>query len=58
VERVERAVTIANFNAKRKCTKVYMILSDKAIVWYESLQVDDLDLEDWDVIKKEFLKAH
>jgi hypothetical protein len=58
IERVERAATIANWDAKHKCTEVYMILCDKAIVWYESLQDDDLDLEDWDVIKKEFLKAY
>ncbi len=33
-----------------------MILRDKAIAWYESLQDDDPDLKDGDVVKKEFLK--
>ncbi len=35
-----------------------MILREKALVWYESLANDDLDLKDWDVVKKEFLKMY
>jgi hypothetical protein len=58
VERIERAAEIATWNAARKCTELYMILRDKAIVWYESLADDDLDLKDWDVDKKEFLKMY
>jgi hypothetical protein len=48
---------MANWDAKRKCTEVYMILDDKAIVWHKSLQDDNLDLEDWEAVKNEFLKA-
>jgi Retrotransposon gag protein len=56
IERIERAPVIATWNAELTCNKLYMILREKALVWYESLADDDLDLKDWDVVKKEFLK--
>ncbi len=57
IERVERAVEIAAWDAARKCNELYMILRDKALVWYDSLVDDELDLKDWDVVKKELLKT-
>jgi hypothetical protein len=35
-----------------------MILRDRAIIWLESLDDDEVDLKDWDVVKKEFLKMY
>jgi len=58
IERIDRARTIATWNAERTCNELYMILREKALVWYESLADDDLDLKDWDVVKKEFLKMY
>jgi hypothetical protein len=58
IDRIDRARTIATWNAERTCNELYMILRDKALVWYESLANDDLDLKDWDVVKKEFLKTY
>jgi hypothetical protein len=58
IERIERAAIIATWDNTHKITEFYMILRDKAIVWYESLQDEDLDLDNWDIIKKEFLKMY
>jgi hypothetical protein len=58
IERIDRAQTIATWNAERTCNELYMILRDKALVWYESLADDDLDLKGWDVVKKEFLNTY
>jgi hypothetical protein len=35
-----------------------MILRDRAIVWLEALDDDEVDLKDWDVVKNEFFKTH
>jgi hypothetical protein len=58
IERIERADTITTWDNAHKITEFYMILRDKAIVSYESLEDDDVDLRDWDVTKKEFLKMY
>ena len=58
IDRIDRARSIATWNTEHTCNKLYMILRDKALVWYESLADDDIDLKDWDVVKKEFLKAY
>jgi hypothetical protein len=58
IERIERGAEIATWDAARKCNELYMLLRDKALVWYESLIDDELDLKDWDVVKKEFLKTY
>jgi Retrotransposon gag protein len=35
-----------------------MCLRDRAISWYESLQEDNLNLDNWDVIKQEFMETY
>jgi hypothetical protein len=35
-----------------------MILRDRAIVWLESLDDDEVDLKDWDVVKNKYLKMY
>ena len=58
IERIERGAEIATWDAARKCNELYMLLRDKALVWYESMVDDELDLKDWDVVKREFLKTY
>jgi hypothetical protein len=57
IKRIDRAKAIATWNAERTCNELYMILREKALVWYESITDDDIDLKDWDVVKKEFRLA-
>jgi len=58
IKRIDRVKAIATWNAERTCNELYMILREKALVWYESITYDDIDLKDWDVVKKEFLKTY
>jgi len=58
IERIEKGAVIAAWDAARKCNELYMLLRDKAMVWYESLVDEELDLQDWDVVKREFLKTY
>jgi hypothetical protein len=50
IERITKATTLATWDDARKI-KFYMCLRDKAIIWWESLQDDDVDLDDWEVKK-------
>jgi hypothetical protein len=57
IERINKATTIAAWDNTRNIIKFYMCLRDKEIVWWESLQDDDVNLNNWDSVKKEFIKA-
>jgi hypothetical protein len=35
-----------------------MCLRDRAVAWWESLQEDNLDLADWDIVKREFMETY
>jgi len=60
VERLENAANIAGWNTdERKCTEFYMILRDRALVWWASLLEDaDINRAVWNDVKKEFLKSY
>jgi hypothetical protein len=45
IKRIERGAEIAAWDAACKCNKLYMLLRDTALVWYESLVDDELDLK-------------
>ena len=58
VDRLEKAAQIANWDQARKCNEFYMVLRDKALIWYESLEDAEVDVNVWDDVKKEFLAAY
>jgi len=60
LDRINRAAVIANWNTdERKCTEFYMILRDRALIWWDSLEnADNVDRDNWTEIQKEFLAAY
>jgi hypothetical protein len=52
VERVNDAATIAGWAINCNILKFKMCLRDRAVAWWESLQEDNLDLADWDIVKR------
>jgi hypothetical protein len=59
INRINKIPTFAGWGAARKVTEFVMYLHDATIIWWKLLDDDDdIDLEDWEVIKKEFLKAY
>jgi len=60
IERFEKAAHIANWdNDRRKCEEFYMILRDRALLWWDSLSnFDNVDRENWAQVKREFLAAY
>ena len=57
-QRIKRSADIATWANNRKITEFYMILRDKAVVSWESLEDDNLNQEDWDISKRQFLKTY
>jgi hypothetical protein len=60
IERFEKAANIANWdNDLRRCEEFYMILRDRALLWWDSLSnFDNVNRENWEHVKREFLAAY
>ncbi len=55
---VNDTATIGNWAADRKILEFKMCLRDRAVAWFEGLIEEGLDVNDWDVIKAEFLETY
>ena len=59
IDRIEHAGQIATWNNARKAEEFYMILRDRALIWYDSLEmIPGVDRGDWDTLKTQFLAAY
>ena len=60
MERIETAATIAGWNQDRQCKEFYMILRDRALVWWNSLDNEEVDNihTTWAELRKAFLNAY
>lgn len=58
IERIDRAAEIANWDGNRKCNELYMILRDRAIVWWNALADTDVVTTNWDQVKANFLACY
>jgi hypothetical protein len=58
IVRVNDTATIGNWAADRKILEFKMCLRDRAVAWFEGLIEEGLDVNDWDVIKAEFLETY
>lgn len=67
IERFETAAKIANWhitannedNQPRKCQHFYLLLRDKALQWWKSLEeTPEVNKKSWTDIKREFLEAY
>jgi hypothetical protein len=55
IDRIEDAAAIATWDEARKIRELKLCIRDWAIIWYKSLKDNNIDLTDWDDVKKEFL---
>ena len=59
LDRINRAAVIARWDTdERKITEFYMILRDRALIWWDSLEHSDIDRAVWADVQKEFLAAY
>lgn len=59
LDRINIAAAIATWNEQRRCQEFYMILRDKALIWWNTLDdIEDFDKENWDQVSREFRNAY
>jgi hypothetical protein len=61
MERLNRASVIAGWNDQRKCSEFYLILRDRAIHWWNSLdneEVPNITNDNWAELQAAFLRAY
>lgn len=58
LDRIVRAAAIANWDDARKLNEFYMILRERALVWWDSLADSDVDTANWNAVKAAFLATY
>ena len=58
IDRIEAAARIANWNEERRRQELYMILRGKALIWWASLEDTNIDRDNWNAVKTEFLQVY
>ncbi len=58
IVRVNDTATIVNWAADCKILEFKMCLKDRAVAWFEGLIEEGLDVNNWEVIKAEFLETY
>ena len=56
IDRMTHAARIANWNDNTsKCDNFYLLLRDRALVWWEQLVYEGVNVANWNDVKTEFL---
>ena len=58
IDRIATAAEIANWDEARRIREFYMILRDRALLWWNSLDDTDVDKANWNAIKADFLASY
>ena len=61
IDRIEKAARIANWDEERKTDELYMILRDQALLWWNSLENEEIPRiteDNWNELKKAFIAAY
>lgn len=59
LDRINVAAEIATWNPARRCQEFYMILRDRALVWWDTLDdIEGVDKQNWDHVSREFRNAY
>ena len=57
IVRINDAGAIAGWDNARKLLEFKMCLRDKAVGWFEDLIEERINVDDWDIVKAEFLET-
>ena len=60
MDRMTHAARVANWaNDDQKCDNFYLLLRDRALVWWEQLKYEGVDVDnDWAAVKADFLRTY
>lgn len=55
---IETAAGIANWNDARKLSEIYLVLRDRAVLWWNSLLDANIDRNNYQAVKANFLASY
>ena len=58
IDRIKTAARIANWDDARKLSEIYLVLCDRAIIWWNSLEDASIARDNWNAVKNEFLASY
>lgn len=58
IDRINRAAVSGGWNEARKCSELYLVLRDRALLWYDGLEHKNVDTNVWDQLKEAFLRSY
>lgn len=60
IDRMTYAARIAGWaQPAQKCENFYMLLREQALIWWEQLRYEEVDVDnDWDAVKADFLRTY
>ena len=58
IDRIATAAAMVPWDGPRCCQEFYLILRDRAILWWNSLEDADVDRANWDTVKANFLACY
>lgn len=59
IDRMTHAARVAHWNDDAsKCDNFYLLLRDRALIWWEQLVYEGVDVANWETVKREFLSTY
>ena len=58
IDCIETAAQVANWDDARKLSEIYLVLRDRAVLWWNSLLDADVDRANYTAIKADFLASY
>ena len=58
IDRIETAAQVANWDDARKLSEIYLVLRDRAVLWWNSLLDADVDRANYAAVKADFLASY
>ena len=58
INRIETASRVANWDDARKLSEIYLVLRDRAVLWWSSLLDADVDRANYAAVKADFLASY
>ena len=58
IDRIETAAQVANWDNARKLSEIYLVLRDRAVLWWNSLLDAEVDRANYAAVKADFLASN
>ena len=58
INRIETAARVANWENTRKLSEIYLVLRNRAVIWWNSLEDAGIARDNWNAVKNEFLASY